>query len=316
MPTLKILFVADPLEHFDPVAETTLYLMKEAARRRYPIYHCLPQDISARGLEVWVQTRRVRIRSGGRPWFAAESPQPLKANGFSAIVLRKDPPFDQNYLHHLYLLRLVSDEVYLMNHPEGILSGNEKILALPFGNRTPPTLISASEKEIRRFIGRQAHGTIVKPINFAGGKGIFRVPSLKSENCNIILETATQGFTHHVVVQAYLPEARQGDKRIMLLGQDVLGAFIRVPAPGEHRANLHAGGRAKKARLTKRDRELVAAVTPTLQVMGLDFVGLDVIGDKLIEVNVTSPMGLHELNLTAGGRSESKVLDFLERMAG
>jgi glutathione synthase len=175
------------------------------------------------------------------------------------------------------------------------------------------TLVSASKEELQNFIRKQKNGIVIKPLNYAGGKGVYRIQSLHSDNCNVILESATQGFTQYVVAQTYLPVVEEGDKRIMLLGQEVLGAFSRIPAPGEHRANLHAGGRAKKTRITRQDLELVALLRPTLEHLGLDFVGLDVIAGKLIEINVTSPMGLNELNNTSGGRSESKVLDYIER---
>jgi glutathione synthase len=311
--SLKILFVADPLENFDPVSETSLYLMKEGARRGHHLYHCRPQDLSAQGDEVFVRCRKVRINRGKGPdWYRVETPKRENGKSFSVILLRKDPPFDQNYLHHLYLLELLSNEVYMMNHPSGILVGNEKLLALPFRDRIPATLVSASKEELQNFIRRQKKGTVIKPLNLAGGRGVYRIQNLQSENCNVILEAATAGFTQYVVAQAYLPAAKKGDKRIVLLGQEVLGAFTRIPAPGEHRANLHAGGRAVKARVTTHDLELIALLRPTLEHLGLDFVGLDVIGDKLIEVNVTSPMGLNEINKTSGGRSESKVLDFIE----
>jgi glutathione synthase len=315
--SLKILFVADPLESFNPASETTLYLMKESARRGHRLFHCRPQDLSAQSDEVITRCREVQIQRGQGPsWFRTGPIQRIRGKSFSAILLRKDPPFDQNYLHHLYLLELISNEVYMMNHPSGILVGNEKLIPLPFHNRVPQTLVSASKEELQNFIRKQKKGAVIKPLNYAGGRGVYRIQNLQSENCNVILEAATQGFTHHVVAQAYLPAAKQGDKRIMLLGQEVLGAFARVPAPGEHRANLHAGGRAKKVRLTRQDLELVALLRPTLEHLGLDFVGLDVIGGKLIEVNVTSPMGLNEINQTSGGRSESKVLDFIENRVG
>jgi glutathione synthase len=315
--SLKFLFVADPLENFDPKAETTLYLMKEATRRGHGVFHCQPKDLSAQSDDIITHCREVRIHPGRRSaWFRTGAVQRKNGKGFSAILLRKDPPFDQNYLHHLYLLELISQQVYMMNHPSGILAGNEKLIALPFHNKVPATLVSASKEELHRFIHKQKKGTVIKPLNYAGGKGVFRIQNLHSENCNVILESATQGFTQHVVAQAYLPVVKQGDKRIMLLGQGVLGAFARIPAPGEHRANLHAGGRAKRARITRQDLELVALLRPTLEHLGLDFVGLDIIGEKLIEVNVTSPMGLNELNKTCGGRSESRVLDFIEEKVG
>ena len=315
--TLKILFVADPLENFDPRCETTLYLMKEGSRRGHRLFHCEPKELSAQGDEIFVRCREVRINSKrNASWYRTGKIQRIKGAHFSCILLRKDPPFDQNYLHHLYLLEFLSNKVYMMNHPSGILVGNEKLLAIPFRDRVPPTLVSASKEELQNFIRKQKNGTVIKPLNFAGGKGVYVVKNLRSENCNVILDVATQGYTHHVVAQSYLPTAKQGDKRIIILGQEILGAFARIPAPHEHRANLHAGGRAIRANVTPQEMELVALLRPTLEHLGLDFVGLDVIGGKLIEVNITSPMGLNELNKTRGGRSESRVLDFIEEKIG
>jgi len=311
--SLKILFISDPLEKFDPVAETTLFIMREAQKRGHQIFSTTPPELNAKGPKVNGRVKKIKItQPRKRDWFQVieESRKPLTY--FDAIMLRKDPPFDTNYLHHLYLLELVSGEVYMMNHPSGILVANEKLFPLPFTDRIPETLVSAHPRELSQFVEKHPKGTIIKPLQEAGGRGIFYIKNPKSDNIRVILETATENFSKYVIAQAYLPAAKKGDKRILLLGQEVLGAFIRKPVSGEHRANLHAGGSAHPAKVSRKDQELVGLLAPSLVRLGLDFVGLDIIGDSLIEVNITSPMGIHEINKTAKTHCEKKVLNYLE----
>lgn len=312
---LSLLVVADPLTRFDPKAETTLYIMREASRRGHRVYHTEPKLLSSRKTAVRAWCQKVEIRSGRNPWYRCGRGEYRDLIRFDAVLLRKDPPFDLPYLHHLFLLELISDQVYFMNHPSGILVGNEKIFPLPFDAWVPDTLISAQKDELLDFIRHHRHGVILKPLGEAGGRGIFKIDSLKAENLMALLDHATAGFTRYTLAQAFLPEAKSGDKRIMLLGPKILGAFRRKPAPGEHRANLHMGGTAAPAKVNRKDLEMIDQLRPSLLRMGLDFVGLDVIGDKLIEVNVTSPMGLHELNATQGGAAERDVVDYLEMQA-
>lgn len=313
-PSLKLLFIADPLERFDPVRETSLLLMREAQRRGHEIYATVPEKISARrsGLSAPCQKLKILGKAGAKDWRRVLETKTRELGSFDAILLRKDPPFDQNYLHHLYLLDLLSREVYMMNHPRGILAGNEKILPLHFPELVPETLISADFQTLFDFAKRQKTGTVIKPLNSSGGRGVFLLRKPKAENFRVILESATDNFNRHVVAQAFLPEVTRGDKRIVLLGGEALGAFIRRPAKGEHRANLHAGGSAHRASLSAGDKKILDTLQPSLRIMGLDFVGLDVIGDKLTEINVTSPMGLHEINASTGSRTEIQVIDFIE----
>jgi glutathione synthase len=312
-PSLKILFIADPLPHFDPVAETTLYLMQEAQRRRHRIFWTAPGGLSARGSELYGRVHEVTVLGQGKKdWFKAQASARKKIREFDAVLLRKDPPFDVAYLHHLYLLKMISGETYFMNDPGGILAANEKLMPLAFTDKVPDTLVSANRGELLDFVKEQRGGTILKPLGESGGRGVFYLRGPKADNVEALLETATEGFSRHIVAQAYLPAAKKGDKRILLLGQEILGAFSRKPAPGEHRANLHRGGTARAARVTQADREWVERLRPLLATLGLDFVGLDMIGDALIEVNVTSPMGVHEVNRVHKVRCERRVLDFIE----
>lgn len=310
--SFRFLFVSDPLENFDPVAETTLYLMREAVRRGHRVYYTEPRYLTVRGSKVYVRFAQVHPQKNKKQWLKKGNFLNREITYFDGAFLRKDPPFDLEYLHHLYLLELASNDLYLMNHPSGIMVGNEKLLPLPFQERIPETVITAQKDELLGFLKKQPQGIILKPLGEAGGRGILYLQWGHTDNLAVLLEMATGGFTQHVLAQKYLPHAKKGDKRILLLGSEVLGAFTRLPAPGEYRANLHAGGKAVPAKLNKQDLELVGLIRPALMRMGLDFVGLDVIGDSLIEVNVTSPMGLHELNQTGTPRSERRVMDFVE----
>lgn len=309
---LRLLFITDPLENFDLKAETTLYLMEEAQRRGHGVFYCRIEQLNARGSQIWVKAQELKLSSRSqRPWYQIRSQKLRLATYFDAILLRKDPPFDLNYLQHLYLLELISHQVYCMNHPPGILLGNEKLLPLKFPELIPETMVSASKEELLAFLKSHPQGMVLKPIGEAGGRGVFLLKR-GMENIQVILEMATRYFSQAVIAQSYLPEAKRGDKRILLLGSEVLGSFVRKPASGEHRANLHVGGQAKAGKITARENKIIEQILPTLQKMGLDFVGLDVIAGRLIEINLTSPMGIHEINQTAKIKSERRVLDFIE----
>ncbi len=310
---LHLLFVADPLDRFDPVAETTLHMMREAQNRGHKIYATTPQELNARNTEVFCHATTLQIFPPGKtPWYRRQKTESRALKDFDALLLRKDPPFDREYLHHLYLLEMASGQVYMMNDPRGILMANEKLLPLLFPDRCPDTLISCHPEELSQFIHQHPNGTILKPLGEAGGRGVYYLKGPQAENLKVILENLTEGFRRHIIAQSYLKEARRGDRRILLLGGKFLGAFTRKPAQGEHRANLHAGGQAAPAQLGPKDHALIDRLTPVLNSLGLDFVGLDLIGESLIEVNLTSPMGLHEAQSVQGGHPTRAVLDFIE----
>lgn len=312
--SLKILFIADPLERFHPDRETTLFLMKEAERRGHDVYAATPLDLGTRGKELFAHCKKLKILGIGKtPWHKVLLRQRREVKSFDAVLLRKDPPFDTNYFQHLLLLDLAAKEVYMMNHPRGILLAGEKTLPLLFREIVPDTLISAREDELSRFVEEQKGGTVLKPIGQSGGRGIFLVDKKNPVNRKVILEAVTEDFSRHVIAQTFLPEVSRGDKRILLLGGKFLGVFTRKPAKGEHRANLHSGGTAHRAALTPRDRQIITILQPQLKELGLDFVGLDVIGGLLTEINVTSPMGLAELKETGHTGAEKTVIDFIER---
>jgi glutathione synthase len=311
---LKLLFISDPLSQFHPKRETTLYMMQEGFKRGHSIFATTAALLSSQNLEVYADCQQLQmIKPGKKQWCRVIRRKTIPLKTFDAIFLRKDPPFDEKYLHHLYLLDLLSSQIYMMNHPRGILVANEKLLPLNFPKLIPDTLVSTDPTELKGFISQHKKGTILKPLNSSGGRGIYLIPHEKTKNLQVILESITENFTRHIIAQAYIPAIKQGDKRIMVLGEKIMGSFVRLPAKGDHRANLHSGGSAYRYHYSKQDEKIVQQLIPTLQNLGLDFVGLDIIGDKLIEINITSPMGLAELNQWGYKNTEAQLIDFIEK---
>ncbi|HUH85525.1 MAG TPA: glutathione synthase, partial [Stellaceae bacterium] len=227
------------------------------------------------------------------------------------ILMRQDPPFDMAYITATHLLEHVREKVLVVNDPVSVRNAPEKLFATHFDGLMPPTLITSDRDAVLAF--RQEQGEIIlKPLFGNGGAGVFRL-SPADENLNALLELFTQLYREPIIVQRYLPEVRQGDKRIILVEGEPLGAVLRVPPPGEARANLHVGGKAVKTTLSPREREICAAIGPNLRAQGLVFVGIDVIGDYLTEINVTSPTGIQEINRLDGVRLEEPLWDAIER---
>jgi glutathione synthase len=226
------------------------------------------------------------------------------------VLMRQDPPFDMSYITATHLLEHVHPETLVVNDPVHVRNAPEKLFVTHFEGVMPPTLISSDRQEIVEF--RKRHrDIIVKPLFGNGGAGVFHIAD-GDENLNALLELFTQLYREPVIVQRYIPEVRQGDKRIILIDGQAVGALNRVPAAGEARSNLHVGGTAVKAELTKRDREICEAIGPSLKRRGLVFVGIDVIGDYLTEINVTSPTGLQEINRFDNVRLEERIWDAIE----
>jgi glutathione synthase len=229
--------------------------------------------------------------------------------------MRKDPPFDLEYYFATQVLSLVDPtHTFVINDPRGLREANEKLYALNFPTLIPPTLVTRDADRLKGFMGEMGGEMIVKPLDFAGGAGVFHLHRA-DRNLNALLETATVHGTRMVMAQRYLPEARTGDKRVIVLDGKPLGATLRVPREDETRANIHVGGTCEHAPLTLRDREICATIDPRLRADGLHFVGLDVIGDWVTEINVTSPTGVQEINTLDGVRLESQVIDFVEARA-
>jgi glutathione synthase len=243
--------------------------------------------------------------------YSLGEPELLDLATVDVVLMRQDPPFDMSYISATHLLEHIHPATLVVNDPGHVRNAPEKLFVTHFPDLMPPTLITADGERVRAF--RAEHqDVILKPLFGNGGTGVFHVTP-EDENLNALLEMFTQFFREPIIVQKYLPEVRQGDKRIILVDGEVAGAVTRVPQAGEARANFHAGGAALKTTLTEREREICAAIGPALRERGLVFTGIDVIGDYLTEINVTSPTGIQEINRLDGVHIEAQIWDAIER---
>ena len=307
---LAIAIQMDPIESVNIDADSTFALALEAQARGHALYHYLPRQLSLRDGRLSARARPLEVRRERGRHYTLGAEQRLDLAAMDVVLMRQDPPFDMAYITATHLLEHVRGEVLVVNDPVSVRNAPEKLFATHFGGLMPPTLITADRDEILAF--RREHGEIIlKPLFGNGGAGVFRLGPA-DENLNALLELFTQLYREPIIVQRYLPEVRQGDKRIILVEGEPLGAVLRVPPKGEARANLHVGGKAVKTTLTAREREICAAIGPTLREQGLVFVGIDVIGDYLTEVNVTSPTGIQEINRLDDVALERPVLDAIE----
>ena len=309
--SLAIAFQMDPMEALNIEGDSTFVLQLEAQARGHALYHYLPRQLSLRDGRLTARARPVTVtREGGGKHFSHGATETLDLATMDAILMRQDPPFDMAYITATHLLEHVRDEVLIVNDPVSVRNAPEKLFATHFGGLMPPTLITSDRDAVAAF--RAEHGEIIlKPLFGNGGAGVFHLRR-DDDNLNALLEMFTGMSREPIMAQRYLPEIRQGDKRIILIDGEPVGAVLRVPPAGEARANLHVGGRADKTTLTRRERDICAAIGPTLAAQGLLFVGIDVIGDYLTEVNVTSPTGIQEINRLDGVKLETKVWDAIE----
>src|SRR5436305_8076520 len=308
---LAIAIQMDPIDTINIDADSTFALALEAQARGHALCHYLPQALTLRDGRLYARGRSLEVyRQHGNHNRIGEFEE-LNLAGFDVVLMRQDPPFDMAYITATHLLELLPDDGPLVvNDPASVRNAPEKLFVLRFRELMPPTLLTLDPNEIRAFW--QEHGDIVlKPLFGNGGAGVFHLRP-GDDNLNSLLEMYALVHREPVMVQRYLPEVRQGDKRIILVEGEPKGAVLRVPPAGEARANLHVGGRAVKTGLTPRDREICAAIGPTLKAQGLVFVGIDVIGDYLTEINVTSPTGIQEINRLDGVRLEAHVWDAIE----
>ena len=307
---LAVAIQMDPVESINIDADSTFVLALEAQRRGHALYHYLPRALTLADGRLHAKARRLEVRREHGRHHMLGSIETLDLAAMDVILMRQDPPFDMAYITATHLLEHVHDTVLVVNDPVSVRNAPEKLVATRFPGLMPPTLITSDRDAIIAF--RAQHGDIIlKPLFGNGGAGVFRL-SPADENLNALLELFTQLYREPIMVQRYLPAVRQGDKRIVLIDGEPAGAVNRVPAPGEARANLHVGGRAVKTTLTVREREICAAIGPTLKEQGLIFVGIDVIGEHLTEINVTSPTGLQEINRLDGVQLELRVWDAIE----
>lgn len=307
---MNYLFLMDPLEHIKVEKDTTFAMMLAAFERKKRVFYLPEGGITYNQGHFLFQVTEVNPQRNLSQPFIKIKTETLTEKDVDAIFVRIDPPFDYHYLMQTWLLDRLPPTITVINKPSGIRAANEKLFCLQFPNFIPPTLVSSDRAALLNFIAEQKD-VIAKPTDGFGGREIFRVQE-KGQNRNVILETLTDNFTQTIILQKYIPQADEGDKRILLLNGEFLGTVLRVHAAEEHRNNFFSGGQPRQTAITEQDRRIIRALCPELQKLGLYFVGIDVIGDCLIEVNVTSPTGVQEINRLEKTRLELKILDFVE----
>jgi glutathione synthase len=308
---MRHLFLIDPPERLVPRADTSIVFMREAQSRGHEIWQAQIDDLGARdGGRPFATATRIELRPDD-DWYRLGETRGRFLDELDVVWMRKDPPFDLRYVYSTHLLSLTKQPTLVVNDPQALRDANEKLVTLRFPDLVPETIISSRIAELLAFRERMGGEMIVKPLGGAGGDGIFHLPD-KDRNVRAILEMATRRETELLLAQRYLPEVREGDKRIILVEGEPRGALLRVPHESESRANLHVGGAATKTTLTPREREICARVGPMLRRTGVVFAGLDVIGGYLTEVNITSPTGIREIEQLDGVKIERDVLDAVE----
>ncbi len=310
---MNLLFVADPLESFKIHKDTTFAMMREAQRRGHAVAACEPRDLVWRsGGRVEAQVREITLTGTEDEWFAERRRAVHALAGFDAIVMRKDPPFDSEYFYATHLLQQAEREgARVFNKPAALRDHPEKLAIMEFPQFTSPTLVTRDEQAVRDFHA-QHRDIILKPLDGMGGMGIFRV---KDDGLNLgaIIETLNAGGATTLMVQRFVPEISEGDKRVLVIGgQPVPYCLARIPQGGEVRGNLAAGGKGVARPLSARDREIAETLGPVLAARGLLLVGLDVIGDCLTEINVTSPTCFQEITQQTGFDVAAMFLEALE----
>ena len=312
---LAVAIQMDPIETIDIDADSTFVLGLEAQARGHTIWHYLPRHLSLSAGRVVARARPLTLRRERGNHYTFGPSTELDLASMDVVLMRQDPPFDMAYITATHILEYIHPKTLVVNDPVSVRNAPEKLFVTRFLDLMPPTLISADRDQIQAF--RREHGDVIlKPLYGNGGAGVFLVRA-DDMNFNALFELFTERSREPLVIQRYVPEVREGDKRIILVDGEPMGAINRVPPEGEARSNLHVGGRAEKTTLTDREREICARLGPVLRDRGLIFVGIDVIGGYLTEINVTSPTGLQEVSRFDGVHLESAIWDAIEaRLVG
>lgn len=313
---VRILFIVDPLERLHIAGDTSYGLMVEAAARGWDVWTCQVEHLGLVGDDAVVDAVPTIVTDAliNQDAFQIEARVARRLADFDITMMRKDPPVDVSYLHATWILDHARGKTLLVNDPRGLRELNEHLAVLPFSQLTPPTIVTRSPERLRAFQREQGGAIVVKPVDGFGGLGIFVVRD-GDPNASSIIETSTGAGTRWTLAQRFLPEVVQGDKRIVLVDGDPVGAVLRVPAEAESRGNLHVGGRAVKTEIDDRDREIIRQVAPFLAAHGQILVGLDVIGGMLTEINITSPTGIRQIARLENRNVAAEILDRLEVLA-
>jgi glutathione synthase len=313
---MRVLFILDPLSRLSLAGDTTYALMLEASRRDHEIWTCQIGDLGLEHDDPVAEATLTLVRPAAR-WeeaFSLEEPTPIPLEAFDVVLMRKDPPVDVAYLHATWILEQARGKTLLVNDPSGLRELNEHLAVLRFPELTPPTLVTRDGRRLQAFLREQGGAIVVKPVDGYGGLGVFVVRA-GDPNVSSIFETSTAAGTRWTMAQKYLPDVVKGDKRILLVDGEPVGAVLRVPAEAEARGNLHVGGKPVKTEIDDDDKAIIAKVAPFLARHGQILVGLDVIGGKLTEINITSPTGVRHIEALEGRNVAAPILDALERKA-
>lgn len=307
---LRVAVQMDPIASINIDADSTFALMLEAQARGHALWHYHVRDLALTAGRVVAQANPIEVRRVKGDHFTLGPAEELDLGSVDVVLMRQDPPFDMAYITATHILEHIHPKTLVVNDPASVRNAPEKLFVTHFPELMPETLISASVAQIRKF--REKHGDIIlKPLFGNGGAGVFHIRP-EDPNLNSLLEMFTERSREPLVVQRYVPDVRKGDKRIILVDGVAMGAINRVPAAGEARSNMHVGGRPEPTTLTDREREICAAIGPELQKRDMIFVGIDVIGGYLTEINVTSPTGLQEIARFDGVHLERAIWDAIE----
>jgi glutathione synthase len=309
--SLAVAIQMDHVASIDIDADSTFMLAMEAQARGHGLYHYEPHALSFRDGRVYARAQPLEVRREAGNHFTLGAEEMLDLAIVDVVLMRQDPPFDMAYITATHLLEHIHPDTLVVNNPTEVRNAPEKLFVTHFDGLLPETLITSDKAEVEAF-RREYKDIIVKPLFGNGGADVFHLKS-DDENLGSLLEMFTSKYREPIIVQRYLPEVRQGDKRIILVDGEPAGGVARIPADGDARANFHAGGGAQKTELTAREREICEMIGPALVERGLTFVGIDVIGDYLTEINVTSPTGIQEINRLDGVHVEKLLWDAIER---
>ncbi|WP_318516227.1 glutathione synthase [Photobacterium leiognathi] len=310
---IKLGIVMDPIESINIKKDSSFAMMLEAQRRGWEIHYMEMNDLSLEQGKAIARTRVVTVQQAPEHWFDFHSEQEIELSDLDAVLMRKDPPFDTEYIYATYILERAEDNgALIVNKPQSLRDCNEKLFTAWFPELTPTTIVTRRAEKLKAF--HQEHGDVIlKPLDGMGGSSIFRV--MKGDpNVSVIIETLTNMGQNYCMAQTFVPDISNGDKRILVVdGEPMPYCLARIPAKGETRGNLAAGGRGEARPISETDRKIAETVAPVLKEKGLIFVGLDVIGDKLTEINVTSPTCIREIEAAFGISITGKLMDAIER---
>jgi len=309
---MRLLYIMDPVESILPDKDTTIAFLRSAARRKHENFHTELSGVYLTRGEVRARARRVTLPES-TPFVALSTEvEDVAVADFDGVLIRKVPPFDSHYHYTTLLLEHARGKTLIMNDPRGLRDANEKLYALKFPEFVPRTMVSAHRDQLLEFTREVGGKAVIKPLDGAGGFGVLAL-STGDHNARAIVDMLTQEGKRLAIIQEYLPAVRAGDKRILLLDGEPLGAILRVPQADDLRSNIHVGGSVVPTELTAGERAMVEAMAPRLRQDGLIFVGLDVIGERLTEVNVTSPTGIQQLARFTGSQPEDRVIAWIEK---